>query len=164
MEKFTVELISKIAENGQKVFFNFERRFGQRKGGYLAVFSTNSSLLQITKISAGHDFEKESVERKCLILAATPAAISSSQTIKHSKGAVKLNNSLIIGFSCKSMSQDEKELFILAVARSMCYLLGNTGIWYDGDIISIDDILSISENNLITNDAINQLIRGWNYD
>ena len=161
MKNYSIELLSQIAESAQKIFYRFEATFGKRDGGYLAIFSTDSMLLQLSRISAGHDFEKESVERKCLILAATPAAISSFQTIASSKGAVKLNNSLIIGFSCKSMSQDEKELFILAVARSMKYALGETSFLnYDGDVISLTDLLSITENSLLTKETINQLIKG----
>lgn len=160
MVNYSIELLSQISESAQKIYNHFESLFGERKGGYLSVFSTDSNLLQTTRITDGHDFEKESVERKCLILAATPAAISSSQTIAHSKGAIKLNNSLIIGFSCKSMSQDEKELFILAVARSMKYVLGDSMLDYDGDIISLTDLLSITENSLLTIEAINQLIKG----
>lgn len=161
MVKYPVQLISTIAENAQKIFFNFERKFGQRKGGYLAVFSSEATLLQVTRISEGLDFEKESVERKSLILAATPAAISSSQTIAQSKGALRLNNSLIIGFACNAMSEDEKELFTLAVARSMRNDLGNSKIWYDGDVISMEQILSIAENQLLSHESINQLIKGW---
>ena len=157
---YSIELLSKISESAQKIYNHFESLFGERKGGYLSIFSSDSNLLQTTRISDGHDFEKESVEKKCLILAATPAAISSSQTIANSKGAVKLNNSLIIGFSCKSMSQDEKELFILAVARSMKYALGNTMLDYDGDIMSLSDLLLITENSLLTKETINQLING----
>lgn len=152
-------ILSQIAQNAENIFDSFEAKFGERKGGYLAIFSSDSSLLQLNRISTGNHFEKESVERKCLILTAASAAISSSQTIAQSKGAIKLNNSLIIGFSCKSMSQNEKELFILAVARSMTHSLGKSNLLYDGDIISIDDILSITENDLITKDTINQLIK-----
>lgn len=155
-----VAVLSQIAKNAENIFHTFETVYGKKDGGYLAVFSSDSNLLQTTRISEGHDFEKESAERKCLILSATPAAISSSQTIAQSKGAIRLNNALIIGFACKDMSQDEKELFILALARSMTFSLGESSMFYDGELISIDDVLSITRNGLLTKELINQLIKG----
>jgi hypothetical protein len=128
---------------------------GTRKGGYLALYQRSKShetgeLLLLGKIGIIPDQKDDEygnknakyrkfAETKCQFLMQTSDAITSGETAFKIKGGVKVNDSLVLGFSGRSQLEDE--LLVIATARKCKLTLDKDNVFGgDGRLIEITDI------------------------
>lgn len=144
---------------------------GSRKGGYLALYQRNDLieigklilLAQIGTIDQKKDAEystksqkyKKFVNAKCQALIQTPNALTSGETVFKVKGAIAVNNSLVIGFSGRSQLEDE--LLVVATIMKCRALLDKDNVFGgDGDLINVSDIKT---NPFLSKEIINIIVR-----
>lgn len=163
-------VIGRIFSEAEKIL----SRINENGWGYLTLYQIQDErleLLQMGKI--GSIQHKEDPEfgtkskkyqhyagKKCTAIFETPGAITSGKTPFAIKGAIKVNDSLLLGFS--GMEQDEDETLVIATTRSLKHDLNEENVFGgDGYLLKLPDFRAVSDNPMLSDENITKLIRGY---
>lgn len=164
-------MINNIFSTAEKIL----GRMDNGKSGYLALCQKTESgdieLLQMSRLGTiehkeDPDFGTKSkkyrhyAEKKCIAIFETPGAITSGKSTFAIKGAIKVNDSLILGYS--GMTQDQDEALVIATIRSLKHDLKENNVFGgDGPLLKLSDFREVSDNPMLSDENITKLIRGY---
>lgn len=172
MRDYKQVIISDIFSKAETIL----KRINKNSWGYLALYQAINNQLELLQIGKlGSIKQKKDPEfgtiskklqhyagKKCLSIFETPGAITSGITSFGIKGAIKVNNSLILGFSGMEQNQDEDETLVVATIHSLKdYLNEKNILGGDGPLIKLIDFHFMSDNPMLSDDNIMKLIYGY---
>lgn len=170
MQTYTQMAIRELFSTAERIF----QSINSGKGGYLALCQRNDAFMQLLQLSMfgtipykeDPDYGTKQLkyrayaEKKCQAIFDLPGAITSGTTPFGIKGAIKVNESLILGFS--GLSQDEDEALVIATSVAMEDLFHEENLFYgDGHWITLKEFKRVTVNPLLTKDAIQLAIHGF---
>lgn len=169
MQKYTQMAVREIFSTAERIFYSINAQ----KGGYLALCQRNDDSMQLLQLSMLGEipYQKDPeygtkqlkyrayAEKKCQAIFDLPGAITSGTTPFGIKGAIKLNDSLFLGFS--GLSQDEDEAIVIATSVGLPdFFQEENALFGDGHWITLKEFKRVTVNELLQKKIIQTVIRG----